>query len=223
MSTRFPSHLTSLGHIEDPNVPVVILFHGFGADMHDLASLRELLTPPESRLNWIFPNGPFSVPIGPGWTGSAWWPLQMSSLPNDWSDITPDDLPRVKELVYSLISSLKMPWNRIILGGFSQGAMLATEIYLTAPETPLGLLSLSGSLIRRSIWKELLPQRIGEKVFLSHGEQDSSLPSRGTHKLLELFKGADMGVDFVSFRGGHEIPAAVCQRAQNYIKERLRS
>ena len=202
--------------------PTVILFHGFGANMHDLAGLQDLLTPENKKVNWIFPNGPYSVPIGPGWTGQAWWPLQLSSLPSDWSDVTPNTLPELLPALQDFFKSLNRPWNKIILGGFSQGAMLATDLYLHAPETPLGLISFSGSLIRKSVWSEKIKQRQNQKIFLSHGEQDAVLPIRGTQMLIELMRKNNISTDFVSFRGAHEIPVNVCERAQKYIAERTK-
>jgi phospholipase/carboxylesterase len=207
-----------LEELNQPEAPTVILFHGFGADMNDLFGLKDLLTPVGHELNWICPNGPYSVPVGPGWTGSAWWPLKLSELPGDWSNYSPETLPEVLPQIQKMIQQLGKPWNKIILGGFSQGAMLATELYLSAPETPLGLLSFSGSLISKNQWKEKIKNRTGEKIFLSHGEQDPVLPSKGTQQLIELMKLNQLQTDFVSFRGGHEIPAQVCERAKKYLE-----
>ncbi|MFN3455459.1 MAG: alpha/beta hydrolase, partial [Pseudobdellovibrio sp.] len=134
-------------HVTDPNAPWVILFHGFGADAHDLEGLKDYIHT-NKPVNFRFPNGIYEVPIGPGWTGRAWWKLTLNSLPHDWSDHTPDEMASLVPSLIKMISDLNVPWNKIILGGFSQGAMLATELYLQAPETPLGLISMSGSLIR---------------------------------------------------------------------------
>ena len=197
--------------------------HGFGADMTDLESLKDILTPENTELNWIFPNGIYTVPIAPGFTGRAWWPLQLSQLPSDWTNYCPPELGQLLPQIMSLIASLNVPWNQIILGGFSQGAMLATEVYFAAPEKPLGLLSLSGSLIHKEFWSEKCLFRKNEKIFLSHGEQDQVLPPSGTQKFLQLLKQNELQVDFVSFKGGHEIPSQVCARAQKYIAGRIGS
>jgi predicted esterase len=57
--------IKSIDSVQDPKQVYVILFHGFGADMHDLASLQDILNPSGKQLNWIFPQGIHSVPIGP--------------------------------------------------------------------------------------------------------------------------------------------------------------
>jgi phospholipase/carboxylesterase len=196
--------------------PWIILFHGFGADAHDLEGLRDYISV-NSQVNWRFPNGVFEVPIGPGWTGRAWWPLTLSSLPGDWSDYTPDSMPALVPAILKMIEDLKIPWNKVILGGFSQGAMLATEIYLQAPEQPLGLISMSGSLIRQNEWAKKLEARKGAKVFLCHGENDQVLSIKGSQKLLNLFKQNGLDTQWVSFGGGHEIPPKALQGVTNYI------
>ncbi len=221
MNSSKQKNIQYIEHTTDTSLPYVILFHGFGADMNDLESMKDILNPDGMELNWIFPNGIFSVPIGPGWTGRAWWPLQLSQLPNDWTNYSPPEMTELVPKVMALIQSLNIPWNQIILGGFSQGAMLATEIYFAAAEKPLGLMSLSGSLIRKDVWSEKCSARVGEKIFLSHGEQDQVLPSGGTQKLLTVLKQKELLVDFVSFQGGHEIPAQVCTRAKKYLTERI--
>ncbi len=221
MSRTLYKNINYIEHTNDTSKPYVILFHGFGADMNDLESLKEILNPDDIELNWIFPNGIFSVPIGPGLTGRAWWPLQLSQLPTDWSNYSPPQMTELVPQIMNLIQSLNIPWNQIILGGFSQGAMLATEIYFQASATPLGLLSLSGSLIRKDVWTEKSAARKNEKIFLSHGEQDQVLPSGGTQKLIQLLKKQELTIDFVSFQGGHEIPVQVCLRAKKYLTEKV--
>lgn len=204
----------------NPQQNWVILFHGYGADARDLAGLKDLIQS-ENAVNLRFPNGVFEVPVVPGWTGRAWWPLKMTSLPGDWSDHTPAEINQLTPALLKMISDLNIPWKNIILGGFSQGAMLATELYLQAPETPAGLISLSGSLIRQSVWSEKLKSKANEKVFISHGEQDQVLPASGSQKLMKLFKDHGVNTDWVSFQGGHEISNKVIQRMNLYITDRL--
>ncbi len=218
MSQNSQKNIQYIEHTNDTQKPYIILFHGFGADMNDLESLKDVMNPDGLELNWIFPNGTFSVPIGPGFSGRAWWPLQLSQLPTDWTNYSPPEMVDLVPRILDLIRSFNVPWNQIILGGFSQGAMLATEIYFAAPEKPLGLMSLSGSLIRKEIWTSKCSERKNEKIFLSHGEQDQVLPSGGTQKLLQLLKQNELLVDFVSFQGGHEIPIQVCTRAKKYAR-----
>lgn len=214
--------LQAIEVFEAPEAKWVVLFHGYGADASDLASLQDAvqLTRP---CNWLFPNGHLSVPIGPGWTGRAWWTIRMNELPSDWTELRPPDMDAAVEKALKMFSSMKFDWKDVIIGGFSQGAMLATELFLKAPEAPAGLICLSGTLLSRPLWAELAPRRRGSQVFMSHGEADPVLPHRGSVLLQKFFEEHGLTTRFVSFRGGHEIPLPVIGKMQTYISERLGS
>ena len=204
----------------NPDGKWVILFHGYGADASDLASLAEQieLTKP---CNWLFPNGHISVPIAPGWTGRAWWNIKMSDLADDWSTLSPPEMGSTVDKVFKMIASMKFDWKNIILGGFSQGAMLATEVFLKAPESAAGLICLSGTLLNKIQWSEHISNRNGTTVFMSHGEADQVLPHKGSVQLQKFFEENGIKTQFISFRGGHEIPPIVIQKMNRYISERL--
>ena len=52
--------------------PAVVLLHGFGASMTDLAGLSTMLD--RTGYLYFFPNAPISLQIAPGMTGYAWTP-----------------------------------------------------------------------------------------------------------------------------------------------------
>lgn len=116
---------------------------------------------------------------------------------------------------------MKFEWKDLIIGGFSQGAMIATEVFLKAPQTPAGLICLSGTLMSKSTWSEYLINRKGSTILMSHGEADPTLPHKGSIQLQKFFEEGGVKTQFVSFRGGHEIPMQVIQKMKSYISERL--
>lgn len=205
----------------NPDAKWVVLFHGFGADAYDLASVADELNLGE-KCNWLFPNGHIAVPIGPNWEGRAWWNIKMSELETtDWANVRPHGMDNAVDKALKMISSMKLEWKNTIIGGFSQGAMLATELYLKAPETPAGLICLSGTLLSRGIWAGEIAKRKGSEIFMSHGEADTMLPHRGSVMLQKFFEDNGVKTRFASFRGGHEIPFQVLEKMKSYISERL--
>ncbi len=204
----------------DPNAKWVLLFHGYGADAQDLAGLVDAFEF-KKPCNWLFPNGHLSVQIGPGFSGRAWWNLQMSSLPGDWSLHRPAEMNQAVDKAMKMIASMKIEWKDLIIGGFSQGAMLATEVFLKAPEAPAGLICLSGTLLSKTEWLTMVGQRKNSSVLMSHGEIDQVLPHKGSAQLQKFFEENEIKTQFVSFRGGHEIPMQVIQKMKPYIEERL--
>jgi phospholipase/carboxylesterase len=204
---------------------LIILFHGFGADAYDLQTLSDVLTPPWPA-NFLFPQGPLEVPIGPGWTGRAWWQIDMMAIQEaasrgetrDLSKENPEGLKKIRPQIMEMIEKSGVPWNRVILGGFSQGAMLATDIFLRAPIAPKGLIIFSGNLVCSEEWKILAPTRAGSKFFQSHGQQDTVLGHKGAARLETLLNQAGLKGRLHTFAGGHEIPMEILAKANEFLK-----
>jgi phospholipase/carboxylesterase len=201
-----------------------IVFHGYGADAYDLQSLADafdLKTP----THFLFMQGILEVPIGPGWTGRAWWNIdiqalqeaQMRGTPRDLSKDRPASTDDLRKKVFAAIESLHVPWNQIILGGFSQGAMLATDIFLNAPENPKALVSMSGALVNKDEWKTLAPKRAGTPFFMCHGKSDAVLDIRGSSQLETLLIQAGLKGKLNSFEGSHEIPPAMIEKINLFL------
>ncbi len=203
-----------------------ILFHGYGADAYDLQSLAEVIQTPEPT-HYLFPQGPLEVPIGPGWTGRAWWNIDLAGIqaaaargePRDLTKESPAGVPELRRKVMEAIEALKVPWNQIILGGFSQGAMLATDIFLHAPETPKALVVLSGALVNKEDWKTFASKRAGAPFFMCHGQQDPVLAHRGASQLETFLINAGMKGKLITFPGTHEIPMEMISRLNQFLKE----
>ncbi|RYZ81385.1 MAG: serine esterase [Proteobacteria bacterium] len=212
--------LYCLDEYHDDNAPWVILMHGFGADAGDLEPLKNHI-PTQKKMNWLFPHGFLNVPIGPGWTGKAWWHIEPRTLETDISIQKPEGLVKAREEMMALIADLKVPWNKIILGGFSQGAMIAVDLYMNAPETPAGLIVLSGTLLNKQELKPQIENRRGEKFFISHGEHDTVLPVRGARQLESFLNQGGMKGGLVQFPGGHEIPPQVLQKVGVYLDQQI--
>lgn len=207
--------------------PWYILFHGYGADAYDLFGLHDV-TPVKKTLNWFCPQGPLSVHIGPGWTGRAWWNIDMleiqraatQGIEREFSNDKPPELPSLREKVIASIEKIA-PWEQIILGGFSQGAMLATDIYLHAPKTPRGLTILSGSLLNRPEWEPLVKNRQGEEFFMAHGKYDQVLKYAGAQRLHQILTSGGMLGTLNTFSGAHEIPANTIAQLGAYLTKKI--
>jgi phospholipase/carboxylesterase len=220
--------LKCIDHIQNDDAPWIIFFHGYGADAGDLFPLSQEI-PISKECNWLFPEGILEVPIGWNNSGRAWWPVnvedlqkaQASGVPRDLSQGTPQGLDTAYNKVSEMLRALNVPWNKIILGGFSQGAMLATEMYLRAPESPLGLVVLSGACLHADQWREKARDRSGKTFFLAHGEQDPVLSIKGAQKLETILTQSGMKGRLNKFSGGHEIPSNILVELSKYINIRL--
>jgi phospholipase/carboxylesterase len=232
---------TSLGGLDvlilDPGQPDhpadlnIVLCHGFGAPGDDLVALgpelARLAPSLATRVRWIFPEGPLSLaPMGfEG--GRAWWSIDLERmfLERNWdlySEEVPPGLPQSRRLLMAMLEELsratKVPLRRTVLGGFSQGAMLTTDVTLRMDEPPLGLCILSGSLISRPEWSERAPRRAGLPFFQSHGRQDPILPFAVAEKLHRLLSDSGLKGELVPFNGPHAIPMAALTALARWLE-----
>jgi phospholipase/carboxylesterase len=160
--------------------------------------------------------------LGPHFTGRAWFPIPLRELQEgvDYSNATPPGLEKAVSHVKGILKSI--PNEKIILGGFSQGAMLATQIVLTDPSRFLGLAVLSGTLVHSAVWKKAAQQNQKPlTVFQSHGALDPVLPIEGAVKLNDLLNECGWHCNLLTFRGGHEIPPSVIRDLKSYLRHQV--
>lgn len=218
-------HQSGPSHREPSGSTTIILFHGYGANGADLAPLAfDLQAPHDTR--WIFPNGPQKIPLGSHGEGRGWFPIPLSELERamatgagaDFSEVVPPGFKKAREAALELIDALNVPTERLLLGGFSQGAMLATDLVMTMDAAPAGLAILSGSLVNASRWRELAPRHKGFKFFQSHGTRDPVLSFALAQRLESLLLEAGWQGKLQSFQGAHEIPHEILYQLARYVK-----
>lgn len=210
--------------------PVLVLFHGFGAPGTDLVPLYRALDVPR-EVRFVFPAAPIVLdPRAPDeLAGRAWWLIDILGLQQaiaqgravELAREKPPGMDEAREVVSGMLDALETelsaPLERVVLGGFSQGAMLACDVALKGPRSPAGLVLLSGAPVDVPSWKELAPLRKGLPVLMSHGRSDPVLPFAGGVYLRDLLREAGLAVDFVEWGGGHGIPDGVLERLGPFL------
>lgn len=215
------------------NGPIVMLFHGFGAPGDDLVPLAGAINVPTGT-RWLFPEAPLSLNMGFG-ASRAWWIIDFARIQadrqagriRDLSIEVPEGLALARERMLTFLKELprqlSVDYKKMVIGGFSQGAMLTCDAVLHTDYPFAGLVQLSGNLLAQAVWTPLMPKRIGLPVFQSHGEQDDILPSIGAERLRDVLTKSGLMVEWHSFRGGHEIPEAVLRRLGVFIMNTLKA
>jgi phospholipase/carboxylesterase len=206
--------------------PVVVLLHGFGAPGEDLVSLQRVLRVPR-EVRFVFPAAPLAPRELMG--GRAWWPLDMVALQRAKAEghererarETPVGLPEARALVLELLDAVErelgVSGERIVLGGFSQGAMLSCDVALQSERALAGLVLLSTTLLNQAQWQPLMAARKGLAVLQTHGTHDPLLSPQMAAELRDLLLAAGLSVEWLEFRGGHEVPETVLQALGAFI------
>lgn len=206
--------------------PLVVLLHGFGAPGDDLVPLWRVLDVPEGT-RFAFPAAPLELEMGYG-ESRAWWMIDPSlfadlerGIRRDRTADVPPALAEARARLCALLDDAEsqLGAKQIVLGGFSQGAMLSLDVALHTDRPLAGLALLSGTLIARPEWEPRLPARRGLRVLQSHGRQDPLLPFSVAEQLRDLMVQNGLSVDFIPFHGAHQIPDKVLDRLGAFIGE----
>lgn len=199
----------------------VLLCHGYGAPGSDLVPIAgELIgASPEiaERAVFYFPEAPINLGGYPPFQMRAWWNLDLARLeesiatgrPIDRKQECPEELPHLRARIDAVLEQVRnetgLSTGSIVLGGFSQGAMLATDAALHLSEAPAALAAFSGTFLCAEEWTRLAGQRKPFPVLQSHGRTDPLLPFAAAEQLFELWQDP-VNARFVAFDGPHTIP-----------------
>lgn len=210
---------------DQPPRILVVLCHGFGAPGDDLVDFAPWLLDADDRLRdacrFVFPAAPIDMgPFGlPG--GRAWWQIDMERLQRinqatEWDEFThihPEGLLPASDLLFGAVKAMQQQWHlqddALVIGGFSQGAMVSTDVVLRHQLTPALLVLFSGALMDRDAWQSFAERHPGCPVLQSHGTVDPVLPFVPAVQLRDLLEASGFAVEFHSFVGQHAIPPGV--------------
>lgn len=205
--------------------PLVVLLHGFGAPGDDLASLWRVLSAPQGT-RFAFPEAPMELPGYGG--GRAWWMIDLVELQTalqqgkvrDRTQEVPPGLAEARAGVVAMLDELEaaLSPSHVVLGGFSQGAMLSCDVALRTARKLAALVLLSGTFLAEAEWRPLMEKREGLPAFLSHGRADPMLPYAQSERLRDALVEAGLPVTWVPFGGGHEIPPGVLDALGQFLR-----
>jgi phospholipase/carboxylesterase len=210
--------------------PVVVLLHGFGAPGDDLVPLwRTLGSPAGTR--FVFPAAP--IDLGPRYMGGrTWWLVDLEErarrqalgATRDLAEV-PAGIDAARDAIDAFLDdterTLRPATGKVLLGGFSQGAILSLDTALRSKRALAGLVLLSGTHVAADEWASRFEGRRGLPVFMSHGQSDDILPFAVSDALRVTLTGHGLPVEWVPFRGGHAIPANVISKVSAFLQRVL--
>jgi phospholipase/carboxylesterase len=209
--------LIETGAGADSDSPLIVLLHGFMGVPEDLAPFARSLG---VRARFAFPEG--IVDLAPrGLRGRAWWPVDVDTRstgsPRDLSGFVPDGLEEARAHFDRLLDEMS-PRGSLIVGGFSQGAMLACDATLRSDRRVDGLVMFSGARIAAEQWRPHYTRRPGRpRTFISHGRSDSDLSFAAADAFQQDLAAAGWPVTWAPFDGGHEIPVLVWRQFKRWV------
>jgi len=185
-------------------LPLVVVLHGRGADANDLADLAPYL---DHGYRFVFPNAPKPFEPMPGYSfGFTWfdgWPAERNSLVES----------RTLLLQFLREMTERYPTTKIVLCGFSQGALMSIDVGFRTDVPIAGIVMMSGALYE----EDLPPFRRDIPVMVVHGTADDVIPVLAARRARRLLEENGVDVDYHEFPMGHQVSEESMQIVAGFL------
>ncbi len=172
---------------------LLLMMHGLGDSLAGYLWMPQVLRLP--WLNYLLPNAPDEY-----YGGFAWFDINGNIVPG---------VQRSRALLFELLDTLRAkgwPTEQTIVGGFSQGGLMAIEVGLRYPHKFAGVMSISGLVCEPDkLIQELSPVAREQRVFATHGTLDPVLPFAVTKRQIRHLKNAGINIAWHEFQKEHTI------------------
>ena len=176
------------------NVPLLVFLHGAGQSAEEMFDYLGT-APEEAGVAVLVPNA----------RDSTWDAIFGGSFGPDVEFIN-----RALELVFD---RLPVDANRVVIGGFSDGASYAISLGLRNGDLFKGILAFSPGFVIDG------PKAGKPRVYISHGKHDPILPiERCGRRIAADLNALAYGVTFREFDGGHEVPDDVLREGFRWLR-----
>ncbi len=198
----------------------VIFLHGYGADGADLLSLSEPLSPHMPHTAFYAPDAPEPCQGNP--FGRQWFPIprfdgSTESQARAGRDAAAGDLNGFIDKV--LLNEGLTP-DRLIILGFSQGAMMALDVAPRRDTAIAGVVAISGRLIDPMALAG--EAKVKPEVLLIHGDRDDVVPFAEMHLAGQALQEAGFATYAHVMQGmAHGISPDGLQVALAFMRQRL--
>jgi phospholipase/carboxylesterase len=189
--------------------------HGRGADEHDLAPLLQALDP-DANLLGVLPRGPLALQPG----GRHWYVLREVGSPDRETFLQTFAL--LSDWLDGVLAENEVAPERLVLSGFSQGAVMAYSLALAAGRPPpAGVLVFSGFIPRVEDFEFDLEGRAGLPVSVSHGSLDPIISVDFAREARARLEAAGLAVRYREDPVAHTIAPGALAQAQEVLAKAL--
>jgi phospholipase/carboxylesterase len=193
----------------------LVLFHGRGADEHDLYPLLDVLDP-ERRLLGVTPRGPLSLPPG----GAHWYVIRDLGYPDPATFLPTYEL--AAGWLDRLAEETGIAPERTILGGFSQGAVMTYALGIgDGRPRPAGLIALSGFVPTVEGVALDLSSEPKPPVAIGHGTFDSVIGVEWSRRARAELEAAGFRVTYRESPLPHAIDPRFLSELQGWVASAL--
>jgi phospholipase/carboxylesterase len=156
---------------------LLVLLHGVGGNETNLLNLADGIDPDTLV---VLVRGPLQL----GGPQFAWFRVSFTA---NGPQISAEEAEHSRKLLITLLQQLQPQYGiapeQTVIAGFSQGGIMSASVSLSSPESVKGFGLLSGRVLPELEPITASKERLSKlQVFLSHGEQDNTLPVHWAHR-----------------------------------------
>ena len=180
---------------------LLVLMHGVGSNEQDLFSLAPQIP---DRFHVLSLRAPFRM--GPG--AHAWFDFSIE--PGGERSINEvqeaESRALVAQAVQSAAEQLGIPPERVVVGGFSQGGIMALSLLLTKPALMQAAMVWHSRLLQQVVPLTAPADALrGKQLWLSHGTHDNVIPLAHAQAIAHHMAPLPVTVSYHEFPSAHEI------------------
>ena len=194
---------------------LLVLMHGVGSNEQDLFGLAPYVPP---QFHVLSLRAPFAMGMG----AYAWFQFTVDADGTRHINVPQEQQARilVQQTVEAAAAQLGIPPEHIVLGGFSQGGIMALSQLLTQPQTLRGVL----------VWhSRLLPEIAslhapaaafaGKSAWVSHGSYDNVIPLTSAHAVRDRLAALPLQLSYHEYPGAHEIRPEELRASMQWLQD----
>ncbi len=187
--------------------PVVLLLHGYAADEKDLPSLMSFLP----DLPWASLRAPVSL----GQQAFAWYQTSTPLTP------TATEIESATSAIWNWVEHNLPDNSPLIVLGFSQGGLMASQLLRTRPTRIAASVILAGFMFEGEQPADAALKTLRPKVFYGRGAQDERIP-REAVKAFNVWLQAHTRAQTKSYEAlGHSVDDRVMTDVAAFVEAQL--
>jgi len=183
---------------------VVLFMHGFGSNERDLIGLV-------AALGLSIPWASVRAPLELGNGGAAWFNIVTPGDPD------PEPVAEATAAVWAWVDAHVDPASRIVPIGFSQGALMATQLLRTHPERVLATVVLGGFVLGSPQPGDGLLAGTRPQLFWGRGAEDRVITADAIARTASFLPAHSTLVERVYPGLAHGISAAEVADVQTFL------
>ena len=192
-----------------PGEPILLFLHGYGADERDLADLRTQLP----TMPWVS----LRAPERSEFDGFAWYGLARALDPSK------EDVEPITEAIWQWIDEMLPADSPLVVFGFSQGALMATQLLRTRPSRLAATVIIAGFIYDGEQPADAQLAVNKPKVFYCRGAQDLVVTREAVSRINSWLQSHTRAITKSYDALGHSIDNRVMTDIANYLEKQLAS